>query len=72
MHNLNIMHWERNVGESILITCMSFVDKIKDNHKARRDLSQIYNRPTLELIDKGGKPRAHFCLKSKERKEVMS
>jgi hypothetical protein len=51
---------------------MSFVDKIKDNHKARRDLSQIYNRPTLELIDKGGKPRAHFCLKSKERKEVMS
>jgi hypothetical protein len=31
MHNINVMHQERNVGESILSTCMSFADKTKDN-----------------------------------------
>jgi hypothetical protein len=72
MHNLDVMHQERNVGESILSTCMGFTDKTKDNHKARRDLAQICNRPTLELNERGGKPRAPFCLKPKERKEVMS
>jgi hypothetical protein len=72
MHNLDVMHQERNIGESILSICMSFMDKTKDNHKARRDLAQICNWPTLELDERGGKPRVPFCLKPKERKEVMS
>jgi hypothetical protein len=55
MRNLDVMHPECNVSESILSTCMGFTDKIKDNHKERRDLAQIYNRPTLELTDRGGK-----------------
>jgi hypothetical protein len=38
----------------------------------RIDLAQICNQPTLELNGRGGKPRASFCLKPKERKEVMS
>jgi hypothetical protein len=72
MHNLDVMHQERNVGESILRTYMCFAYKTKDNHKARRDLAQICNQPTLELTDRGGKPRAPFCLKPKDRNEVMS
>jgi hypothetical protein len=32
MHNINVMHEERNFGESILSTCMAFTDKTKDNH----------------------------------------
>jgi hypothetical protein len=43
MHNLDFMHHERNVGESILSRCMGFADKTKDNYKARRDLAQICN-----------------------------
>jgi hypothetical protein len=39
MHNIDVMHQEHNVGESILITCMAFTDKTKDNHKARKDLA---------------------------------
>jgi hypothetical protein len=35
VHNLDVMHQECNIGESILSTCMGFVDKTKDNHKAR-------------------------------------
>jgi hypothetical protein len=71
MHNIDVMHQERNVGESIISTCMAFTDKAKDNHKTRKDLAQLCNRPSLELKSSGGKPRTPFCLKSKERKEVL-
>jgi hypothetical protein len=68
---IDIMHQECNVGESILTTCMTFMNKTKDNHKSRKDLAQLYNRSSHELKSSGGKPRASFCLKPKERKEVL-
>jgi hypothetical protein len=71
MHNIDVMHQEHNVGESILSTCMAFMDKTKDNHKLGKDLAQLCNRPSLELKSSDGKPRASFCLKPKERKEVL-
>jgi hypothetical protein len=71
IHNIDGMHQERNVGQSILSTCMSFADKTKDNHKARKDLALICNRASLELKSHGGKPRAPFCLKARDRKEVL-
>jgi hypothetical protein len=71
MHNIDVMHQEHNVGESILSTCMSFTDKTKDNHKATKDLALICNRPSLELKSHGGKPRAPFCLKARDRKGVL-
>jgi hypothetical protein len=46
-------------------------DKTKDNFKAQRDIAHVCNRPSLELDEKGGKPRAPFCLKVKDEKEVM-
>jgi hypothetical protein len=71
MHNIDVMHQKRNVGESILITCISFTDKTKDNHKVRKDLALLCNRPSLELKSCGGKPRAPFCLKARDIKEVL-
>jgi hypothetical protein len=71
MHNIDVMHPECNIGETILSTCKAFADKTKDNHKARKDLAQLCNRPSLELKSSDGKPRAPFCLKPKERKEVL-
>ena len=53
------------------MTCMNFSEKTKDNVKARKDLTVLCNRPSLELTESGGKPRAPFCLKPDERKEVM-
>jgi hypothetical protein len=50
---------------------MTFMDKTKDNHKARKDLAQLCNRPSFELKSSGGKPHAPLCLKPKERKEVL-
>jgi hypothetical protein len=71
LHNIDVMHQEHNVGESILSTCMSFADRTKDNHNARKDLALICNRPSLEIKSRGGKPRAPFCLKARDRKEVL-
>ncbi|WVZ52608.1 hypothetical protein U9M48_003652 [Paspalum notatum var. saurae] len=70
-HNIDVMHQERNVAGSVISTCMDFSDKTKDNVKARKDLANICNRPTLELTASRGKPRAPFCLKPHERKEVL-
>jgi hypothetical protein len=50
---------------------MSFVDKTKDNHKARKDLALICNQPSLELKSHDDKPRASFCLKARDKKEVL-
>jgi hypothetical protein len=64
MHNIDVMHQKCNMGESVISTCMSFLGKTKDNMKARQDLAELCNRPSLELKVTGGKPRASFCLKS--------
>jgi hypothetical protein len=71
MHNINVMHQERNVAENIVSTCMNITSKTKDNFKAQRDIADVCNHPSLELDERGGKPRAPFCLKVKNRKEVM-
>jgi hypothetical protein len=71
MHNIDVMHQERNMGESIISTCMCFPGKTKDNMKARQDLAELCNCPSLELNINGGKPRASFCLKPQQRKEVI-
>jgi hypothetical protein len=51
--------------------CMDIMGKTKDNFKSRRHISHVCNRPSLELDERGGKPRAPFVLKVKDRKEVM-
>jgi hypothetical protein len=35
MHNIDVIHQERNMGESIISTCMDFPGKTKENMKAR-------------------------------------
>jgi hypothetical protein len=59
------------MGESIISICMDLPDKIKDNIKARKDLAELCNHLTLELSKSGSKPHRSFCLKPKQRKEVL-
>jgi hypothetical protein len=70
-HNIDVMHQECNVAKSIVNTRMDITGKTKDNFKARRDIAHVYNCPSLELDVRGGKPHAPFCLKVKDKKEVM-
>jgi hypothetical protein len=71
MHNIGVIHQESNMSESIISKCMGFSGKTKDNMNAQKDLSDLCNRPSLELKVIGGKSHASFCLKPQQRKEVM-
>jgi hypothetical protein len=71
IHNIDVMHQECNMGESIISTCMGFPGKTKDILKAQKDLAELCNYPSLELKVTVGKPRASLCLNPQQRKEVM-
>jgi hypothetical protein len=68
MHNIDVMHQEQNMGESIINTYLNITDKTKDKPKARKDLALICSRPTLELGENEKKSRAPFSLKPKRKK----
>jgi hypothetical protein len=50
---------------------MDITGKTKGNVKAQWDIADLCNRPSVELDERGGEPLAAFCLKVKDRKEVV-
>ena len=48
-HNIDLMHQERNVAESIISMCFDITGQTKDNLNARKDLADICDRPWLEV-----------------------
>jgi hypothetical protein len=47
-HNIDLMHQEHNVAESIISICFDVTGFSKDNINARKDLTVVCNRPSLE------------------------
>jgi hypothetical protein len=47
-YNIDLMHQERNIAESILSVCFDVTDFSKDNVNARKDLANLCNRPSME------------------------
>jgi hypothetical protein len=43
MQNIDAMHQESNVAETLIHTCMHFEKKTENNPKARRDVVEIYD-----------------------------
>lgn len=74
-HNIDVMHNEKNLAEALLVTCMDFSNRTKDNVKARLDLASICDRPQYHLREKanGGwdKPRALYCLSREQKIAVL-
>jgi hypothetical protein len=74
-HNIDLMHQERNVAESIISMCFDVTAFSKDNINARIDLATLCNRPSLhpKTNAKGNlkRPRAPCCLKLAEGKEIL-
>ncbi|XP_042441186.1 uncharacterized protein LOC122026513 [Zingiber officinale] len=70
-HNLDFMHIEKNVCESICGTLLNMEGKMKDNLKARLDLQEMGIRSSLHPIEKGQKkvylPPASFSMGKKEK-----
>jgi hypothetical protein len=48
-HNIDLMHQECNIVESIISMCFDFTSQTKDNIKVRRDLAELYDRLHLEV-----------------------
>jgi hypothetical protein len=74
-HNIVLMQQERNIVESIMSMCLDISGFMKGNMNARKDLVALCDRPSLEAktIAKGNmsRPRAPYCLKPVERKEIL-
>jgi hypothetical protein len=74
-HNIDLMHQERNVTESIISMCLDVTGFSKDNTNARKDLATLCDHPLLEVKTnaKGNltRPRVPYCLKPTERKEIL-
>jgi len=75
-HNIDLMHQERNVAESIISMCFDFTGQTKDNLNARKDLADLCDRPGLEVrtntSGNESRPRAPYCVKPEERKQIFS
>jgi hypothetical protein len=69
------MHQERNIVEIIMIMCLDVIDFVKDNMNVRKDLAALCDRPLLEAKTNAkenlSRPRAPYCLKPTEMKEVL-
>ena len=76
-YNIDVMHTEKNVAESLFHTILNIPDKTKDNVKVRADQQRICDRPRLNMKPPTGgrknwfKPDADFVLKPPEKKEVL-
>jgi hypothetical protein len=74
-HNIDLMHQERNIVESIMSMCLTVTSFMKDNLNARKDLVDLYDHPNMEakLNARGNlrRTKAPYCLKPTERKQVL-
>ncbi|KAH7850588.1 hypothetical protein Vadar_000241 [Vaccinium darrowii] len=70
-HNLDVMHTENNVCESVLATLLNSIGKSKDHLKARQDLKDMGIRSELHPIeDQLGRaylPAVCFSMNQKEK-----
>jgi hypothetical protein len=48
-HNIDLMHQERNIVESIISMCLDVISFSKDNMNVRKDLAALCDRPLLEV-----------------------
>ena len=72
-HNLDVMHIEKNVCESIIGTLLNIPSKTKDGLAARKDLEEMNLRTNLAPIDQENRtylPPACYTL-SKVKKEQI-
>ena len=54
-HNLDVMHIEKNICDSLLGTLMGDPHKSKDTDNARRDLQTLGIRSELHIYEDGNK-----------------
>ncbi|XP_062104239.1 uncharacterized protein LOC133815411 [Humulus lupulus] len=74
-HNLDVLHIEKNICDSVVGTIFSIDGKSKDTDKARLDLQDLNIRKQLHMKKNGNKwfkPVACYTLSAKERQEFCT
>ncbi|KAK9071565.1 hypothetical protein SSX86_007993 [Deinandra increscens subsp. villosa] len=69
-HQLDVMHIEKNVCESVYGTLLNLPHKTKDGLKARQDLEELGIKPELQTQQKGNRlylPPAIYTMNSSEK-----
>ena len=74
-HNLDVMHIEKNVCESLIGTLLNIPGKTKDGENARLDMVAMGIRESLKPVSEEGKrtflPAACYTLSRSEKKTVL-
>ncbi|CAL8994724.1 unnamed protein product [Prunus brigantina] len=73
-HNLDVMHVEKNVFDTLVGTILDIEGKTKDTIKARLDLERMGIRRGLWMNrdnDKARRDLAFFCMKPNDKKEFL-
>lgn len=74
-HNLDVMHIEKNVTDSVLGTLLCIDGKNKDTYKARLDLVDLRLKKKLHPILEGGRtklPPSPFTLSNEEKTSMCT
>ena len=66
-HNLDVMHIEKNICDSVIGTLLNIEGKTKDSLKARFDLVDLSLRPHLHPKNSGEIPAACYTMSKKEK-----
>ena len=70
-YNLDVMHIEKNICDSLLRTLLGDPHKSKDTNNARRDLEKLGIMSELHMYEDGNKlmkPNAEYSFRSKSKK----
>ncbi|KAM3332499.1 hypothetical protein ACQJBY_027972 [Aegilops geniculata] len=70
-HNLDVMHIEKNICESLFRTLLNIDGKSKDTLKARKDLEDMNIRADLHLNDTGSSIEKHHAWYTLTRDEKL-
>ena len=74
-HNLDVMHIEKNVCESLIGTLLNIPGKTKDGENARLDMVAMGIQESLKPVSEEGKmaflPAACYSLSRSEKKTVL-
>ena len=71
-HNLDVMHIEKNICESLIATILNIIGKTKDTAKARLDLKDLGIKEELQFREDGDScemPRARYTLTNDQKKD---
>ena len=71
-HNLDVMHMEKNVCDSLLSTIMNIDGKSKDTNNAQFDLANLNIHPKLHMVKDGNKwnkPATEFTMSVVDRQK---